>query len=120
MKALRFFLLVAAVYTAAAAQQPQMREVLSPEGEQELQQLRLERSKRLMLEVPSINPEMTARLLKTNDRQLIDAALRDQSVRKLVRRNENVQARLKLFNVARLAENDDISAALTSAGIDKG
>jgi len=101
--------LLLACCTAAAAQP--WREAIGSEGEQQLRQLRLEKAKRFTLEAPAIHAATRRQLVQSEDRQLMEAALRDQSAHQPDALNEKVQARLQLFHAALAAKSAELDSA---------
>lgn len=87
--------------------QPNVLPSLSIDSSQNLQELRLGRTKRNLLESNSLAQLSRQRLLELADHQLMGAALRDQSLPSVELANKSVAARLRLFDIANIAQSDD-------------
>jgi len=114
------FLVFGILWAVATAQQLPFGESLNRESKEALEELRLQRTKRYVTEQQSFDAATAKRLMQIQDRQVIEAALRDQSTDSSQSLEKKTRARLILSDVVRLAGDEDIKRGLVDAGVDEG
>lgn len=100
------------------AQPAEVRNLIGREGEQKLEQLRLERSQRLVLDL-QLNEAVKKKLAGTNDLRLMQSVLAEQSAGPKTFLERNAQARTRLFTIAKVAQGTqaaEIGSVLESMG----
>lgn len=112
-----FWIAAVACCPQAIAEHESVLGILSKENEEGLRQLRLERSKSWVLQLP-VDESVKARLLSTNDQELLQAALQDQSISFGPRLASTLKARAMMHELADLASDQRIEKSLLSSGID--
>jgi hypothetical protein len=112
----RLITAILAVACGAALAQSE-RLLLSPEGMQKLQELRLQKSKEFALELP-LSGNTRRKLLETDDRMVIDSVLRAQSTVPQFKLEADTIARSRLVALSRMS-NVDLQKALLGAGFSR-
>ncbi|MDQ0036694.1 hypothetical protein J2W30_004469 [Variovorax boronicumulans] len=97
------FWLLLSLCGAASAQPAEVRHLIGREGEQKLEQLRLEKSQRSVLEL-HLNEGVKRKLTGTNDLRLMESVLAEQSAGTKALLERNAHARTQLFTIGKAAQ----------------